>query len=367
MAAKLLLHFVVTLSFLFESHFGSRLNDNVTLDDITGDHITIHMVSHTHDDPGWLITVDQYYIQMVQWIFYTMIPILKDDPARKFTYVEMAYMHRWWLEIDDKLKQDTIDLVKSGQLQLNLGGWCMNDEANPTAEAVIHQMTDGNQFILENFGLNGLPSVGWHVDPFGHSWVTGGLWAQAGFDAFAVHRIDYLDLERRKKNKDLEFMWKGSNSLGEDAWIWFHVLDSGYCSPNEIQFWTKPNALGPPGAASAVVNDDPLLPSYPPNVIEVAESFLADSRNRMNWYRHNQLLMPYGCDFVHQNAYQSMIQMDKLIKYINGNKTYNTTIIWSTLADYVQTVNKLNLTWQLEQPDFFPYRTSYVYKYILLR
>ncbi len=31
------------------------------------------------------------------------------------------------LEIDDKLKQDTIKLINNGQLQMNLGGWCMND------------------------------------------------------------------------------------------------------------------------------------------------------------------------------------------------------------------------------------------------
>lgn len=46
---------------------------------------------HTHDDPGWLITVDQYYIREVEWIFYTMIPVLQDNPTRKFTYVEVGF------------------------------------------------------------------------------------------------------------------------------------------------------------------------------------------------------------------------------------------------------------------------------------
>ena len=124
-----------------------------------------------------------------------------DNPQRKFTYVEMAYMHRWWEEIDDTLKADTVKLVNEGKFQINLGGWCMNDEASPTASAVIHQMTDGNQFVLSNLGLKGRPTVAWHVDPFGHSWVTGGMWAQSGFDAFAVHRINYMDLDVRKANQ----------------------------------------------------------------------------------------------------------------------------------------------------------------------
>ena len=134
-------------------------------DELSGELLNIHIVPHTHDDPGWIKTVDEYYIEEVQWIFYTMIPVLRDDPDRKFTYVEMAYMQRWWQEIDDNLKQETIDLVNNGQFQFNLGGWCMNDEANPTTSAVIHQMTDGNQFILSNMGIKGLPSVAWHVDP----------------------------------------------------------------------------------------------------------------------------------------------------------------------------------------------------------
>ena len=161
--ALLLLSITLGLS---SAEYGSYIEpQNVSLGNISGEHITVHLVSHTHDDTGWKKTTDQYYIDQVQWIFYTMIPVLKDDPQRKFTYVEMAYMHRWWQEIDDDLKQETIDLVNNGQFQFNLGGWCMNDEANPTASAVIHQMTDGNQFILSNFGNQKLPSVAWHVDP----------------------------------------------------------------------------------------------------------------------------------------------------------------------------------------------------------
>ena len=49
------------------------------------DELVIHIVGHTHDDPGWLITADEYYVQEVQWIFYTVIPVLKQNAQRKFT------------------------------------------------------------------------------------------------------------------------------------------------------------------------------------------------------------------------------------------------------------------------------------------
>ena len=37
--------------------------------------------------------------------------------------------------------------------------------------------------------------------------------------------------------------------------------------------------------------------------------------------------------------------MDKLIKYINANPTYDVTIHYSFLSEYVAAVNALNISW----------------------
>ncbi len=58
-------------------------------------------------------------------------------------------------------------LVIKEQLEFLSGGWCMNDEATAYYEDIIDQMTLGHKFLLENF--NYVPTVGWQVDPFGHS------------------------------------------------------------------------------------------------------------------------------------------------------------------------------------------------------
>ena len=49
--------------------------------------ITVHLVPHTHDDVGWQVTVDQYYIGSVQYILTTVIEQLQVNPDRKFIYV----------------------------------------------------------------------------------------------------------------------------------------------------------------------------------------------------------------------------------------------------------------------------------------
>lgn len=225
-----------------------------------------------------------------------MVPTLSSNPDRKFSIVEMAFLHRWWNEISNKTKEKVIKLVNNSQLQFNLGGWCMNDEGNPTMSAEIRQMTDGQQFILNSFGQNAYPRVGWHIDPFGSSYVTGGLWSQIGFDMFGLNRINYVELAERKANKDLEFMWKGSSSLGEDAYIWVHILDSYFCSPHEIYWngfdnmYTNNDAILKEvvtnnvfGAYAyeqydispyLVTNDK--LPSLTSNIVQIAETFLED-------------------------------------------------------------------------------------------
>ena len=98
--------------------------------------LTVHVVPHTHDDVGWLKTVDQYFyganntIQHanVQMILSTLIPALEYDEERKFTYVEQAFFSRWWNEQNDKMKDRVRKLVKNGQLSFVNGGWCMHDE-----------------------------------------------------------------------------------------------------------------------------------------------------------------------------------------------------------------------------------------------
>ena len=339
----------------------------IDFDLISGDNINIHLIGHSHDDTGWLVTVDQYYIDIIQWIFYSMIPSLQLNPLRKFTYVEMAFFWRWWINQDVTTKNIIKKLLDSKQLELNLQGWCMNDEAAPTMSQEIRQMTDGAQFSLYNFGENARAKVGWHIDPFGSSFVTAGLWSQIGFDTFGINRINYLDLQQRKQDKNLEFIWKGSNSLGQESYIFTHILDSFYCSPNEIWFHgifdLQRNGGNPINdvcveefTLNVWLNAYENLPSYKSNIQSIADNFISDIRQRSKYYVHNNVLVPFGCDFAHTNMQMSFNQMDELIDYIHkNNQRYNATVIYSSLYDYTLSVNALNITWNLEDNDFFDY------------
>jgi lysosomal alpha-mannosidase len=94
-------------------------------------YINVHLVPHTHNDVGWLKTVDQYYygtnnVQQdaaVQYILDTVIDELNKDPNRRFVYVEMAYLWRWWNEQDHSMKQIVRSLVNEGRLEFVIGAW----------------------------------------------------------------------------------------------------------------------------------------------------------------------------------------------------------------------------------------------------
>ena len=72
----------------------------------------MHLVSHTHDDVGWLKTVDEYYTGSdqdvaqadVHMIIDTVIDELLRDPNKRFTYVEMKFFSMWWKDQTTALK-----------------------------------------------------------------------------------------------------------------------------------------------------------------------------------------------------------------------------------------------------------------------
>uniref|UniRef100_A0A3P9DHE4 Lysosomal alpha-mannosidase n=1 Tax=Maylandia zebra TaxID=106582 RepID=A0A3P9DHE4_9CICH len=107
--------------------------------------LNVHLVPHTHDDVGWLKTVDQYFygdrndIQHagVQYILDSVVDQLWKNPDRRFIYSQSSSM----------------------------------------------QQTVKQPSGIVNGGCCGRPRVAWHIDPFGHM----------GFDGFFFGRLDYQD------------------------------------------------------------------------------------------------------------------------------------------------------------------------------
>jgi lysosomal alpha-mannosidase len=81
--------------------------------------LTVHWVHHTHDDVGWVKTVDEYYSGVnnsvarvsVKLILDEVMPELIKDPKKRFSYVEMKFFSMWWKDQTEQMKADVRTLV----------------------------------------------------------------------------------------------------------------------------------------------------------------------------------------------------------------------------------------------------------------
>ncbi|KAF3623492.1 Alpha-mannosidase [Capsicum annuum] len=308
--------------------------------------LNVHLVPHSHDDVGWLKTIDQYYVgsnnsiqgACVENVLDSMVPALLADKNRKFIYVEQA--------------------SPDHHLFLN-GGWCMHDEAATHYIDMIDQTTLGHRYIKQQFNI--APRIGWQIDPFGHSAVQAYLLGtEVGFDSLFFGRIDYQDREKRKIEKSLEVIWRGSKSHSSSTQIFAGAFPQNYEPPSGFYF--EVNDDSPP------VQDDVLLFDY--NVQERVNAFVAaalaqthfnsGSENTShpaawlaNITRTNHIMWTMGTDFKYQYSHTWFRNIDKLIHYVNQDGRVNA--LYSSPSIYTDAKYAMDESWPLKTDDYFPY------------
>lgn len=85
--------------------------------------LNVHLVPHSHDDVGWLKTVDQYFygsrndIQKagIQYTIDSVVEALVRGKDRRFIQVETAFFWMWWKEQSEDQRAVVRELVKSGR------------------------------------------------------------------------------------------------------------------------------------------------------------------------------------------------------------------------------------------------------------
>jgi lysosomal alpha-mannosidase len=357
--------------------------------------IEVHIVPHSHDDVGWLLTPERYYDGCyalgggVRGILDTVVQQLASNPDQTYNQVESYYFHRWWSEQNDTTKATVRQLAQNGQLAFLNGGWSMHDEACVHQESAISNMEVGARFLKEELGVE--MNIGWHVDPFGHASATPKYMAEMGFDAFFFWRVDYQQRQFQLDTRQMETVWDNSPSRGDKTLMFTSIQWQSYC----IGCWpTQYNACPSQFFSMSCENtDDPQLQNVspalkilgreskpkqsklghihrqfgfsglsnestrlPPTLEDIAQNYAQLVQSYAPGFRHGIVLIPWGCDFEHVNAGEDYALMDQIIENINGNySTYGIDIFYSTAPRYITAVKAMNYQWPVNKHDYFVY------------
>ena len=311
--------------------------------------INVHLVPHTHDDVGWLKTVDELYlgdrneiqISAVQYILDSVVESLAANPDRKFIYVEMAFFSRWWRRANDLQRYQVSAFLDSGQLEFINGGWASNDEATATFVDIIDQHTLGATYIVREFGYNRSAVVGFQADPFGHSHFQAKAYADMGMISWFFGRSDFQDFAVRRATGRLETI---------HSEILVGSMD-GYGPPPGFDWNIFSN--------DEPLNDDEFLGE--PNIERRVQEFVDHCEQQALVYnkaheKTKHIMLTMGSDFEYMYAHTWFKNMDKLIHYANLDGRVN--VFYSTPTQYSQLRlrDRRQSDWEVRSDyDWFPY------------
>ena len=323
--------------------------------------LTVIILPHSHVDPGWVETLDDYYNTKVKKILDNMVRKLHLYEDMTFIWAEIVFFSRWYEELSE-IQQDQVRLlVKSGRLEFVSGGWVMPDEANTHYVSVIDQFVEGHLWLKENLDVT--PNNSWSVDPFGHSGTMPYLLKKSGMKNMVIQRIHQATKGALVKYAGLEFFWK---QYWEGA-----KSDDILCHVNPYILYSLHHTCGPEIFTCAIFDfqsiDGQTFHGHKQtvedsNVARLSETLYEQYRLKSGLFKYNTILVPLGDDFRYDHPKewdQQYENYQKLMKYMNSQPEWKINVKFGTLNEYFQLIReeekKKSAKFPVLSGDFYPY------------
>ncbi|KAK9888622.1 hypothetical protein WA026_000851 [Henosepilachna vigintioctopunctata] len=323
--------------------------------------LKVIIVPHSHNDPGWLKTFENYFHYNSRQIMNHMVAKLQEHKNLTFIWSEMAFLNAWWEEAHPSKQRAMKNLVQSGRLEIVTGGWVMTDEANAHVYAIVDQLIEGHQWVYSNLGIK--PKAGWSVDPFGHGSTVPYLLAKSGIKGTVIQRIHYAWKQ-----------WLALKQYGDFRWIpqWSPSDPHGALLTHNQPFdiYSIKHSCGPHPYICLNFDFRKVMGEYTEysikaqeivdkNIKQKSELLLEQYARTGSLFPHNVVLIPLGDDFrynVLEEWDQQYKNYMKLINYINSNKdTYKAEIKFGTPTDYFNEITKRYDQFPTLKGDFYVY------------
>ncbi|KAI6243510.1 Alpha-mannosidase [Aphelenchoides fujianensis] len=301
--------------------------------------LEVVVIPHSHCDPGWLKTFEEYYQEQTREILNGMLRHLTTKPDMKFIYAEMSFFELWWANLTAGEREKVKALAQSGQFEVVTGGWVMTDEANAHSFAIVMELIEGHEFLRNQ--LDYRPKNHWSIDPFGLSSTLAKLIKGANLTHMAVQRVHYSVKRFLAETKQLEFRWRQLHAdEATETDIRTHMFP--------FYSYDAPHSCGPDPAICCTF-DFKRLSSIgcpwrkPPqriterNVAARAEVLADQYRKKAQLYRMNTLLVPLGDDFRYDTDTEwedQYTNYKQLFEYMNSKEELNIHARFGTLKDY---------------------------------
>ena len=227
----------------------------------------VHLVPHTHLDPGWRDTFEGYHRAFASRIHPSVVLALAADHRKRFAFADVSFLARWLEETGETRVPptcaydpkpppprdgSTLDavwrregvrsakaektacpptwsamcrrLVREGRLDVVGGGWVSHDEATTpvdlaaaqydegraTVEALLFSKESAEERDGERDGDANAIKIAWQIDPFGHAAATPAVLAHLGFERVVLNRVSRTTRARLIRENAREFTWSGT-------------------------------------------------------------------------------------------------------------------------------------------------------------
>ncbi|XP_045510429.1 alpha-mannosidase 2 [Colias croceus] len=321
--------------------------------------LKVFVVPHSHNDPGWLNTFEQYFETKTKNILNNIVTKLNQYPNMTFIWTEISFLNAWW-ERSHPVKQKAFKkLVKEGRVEITTGGWVMPDEACTHIYSLIDQFIEGHVWVKANLGVT--PKVGWSIDPFGHGATVPYLLDKSGLEGAIIQRIHYAWKQWFAQKQIEEFYWMPGFSSNKPSLVIHN-------QPFDI--YSIKSTCGP-HPAICLSFDFRKIPGeyseYTAKHEDITEQNLhSKSKTLMEEYdrigsltTHNVVLVPLGDDFRYDYGIEfdaQYVNYMKMFNYINKHKEiFDADVSFGTPVDYFNAVKERHGSIPTLRGDFFVY------------